>query len=165
MKKTIEKKNLQIEEQQQNRIKAMETEKDTIKRARQERAAMRVPTSNSKAKSKKVVKAPKTKKVEAVPAFKLNKNRSGIYTMTMNYYTNDGRLDKTEEPVVFKLADHTKEIDDGDSNSSFNVEFVTPTAIHALRSNKSIKAKVARPPITIVEEVLPPVKSVNKKKV
>lgn len=143
----------------------METEKATIKRARQERAAIRFPSSTSKVKSKKAVKALKIKKVEEpVPVFKLNKNRRGIYTVTLNN-TNDGRLDKTEDPVVFKLADHTKEIEDGDSTSSFNVEFVTPMAIHALRSKKPVKAKVVHPPITIVEEVLPPVKPINKKKV
>jgi len=143
----------------------METEKATIKRARQERAAIRYPSSNSKGKSKKGVKAPKIKKVEeAVPVFKLNKNRRGIYTVTLNN-TNDGRLDKTEEPVVFKLADHTKDNEDGDSTSSFNVEFITPTAIHALRSKKPVKTKAVHPPITIVEEVLPPVKPINKKKV
>ncbi|CAI6356661.1 unnamed protein product [Macrosiphum euphorbiae] len=164
-KKKLDKKKLRIEEEQQNRIKAMETEKATMKRVRQERAAMRHPSSNSKGKSKKGVKAQKIKKVEeAVPVFKLNKNRRGIYTVTLNN-TNDGRLDKTEEPVVFKLADHTKDNEDGDSTSSFNVEFITPTAIHALRSKKPVKAKAVHPPVTIVEEVLPPVKPINKKKV
>ncbi|XP_026820734.1 LOW QUALITY PROTEIN: uncharacterized protein LOC113559271 [Rhopalosiphum maidis] len=165
-KKTIDKKKLRIEQEEHNRMKEIEDEKATIKKARQERAPLRFPSysANTKPKpNKKVVKIPKIKKVEAVPAFKLNKNR-GIYTITMNYYTKEGRLDKTEEPVVFKLADHTKEMDGVSSTSSFNVEFVTPGAINSLRPKKSVKAKVQIPK-PIVEEVLPSVKSTLKKKV
>ncbi|XP_025206242.1 uncharacterized protein LOC112602398 [Melanaphis sacchari] len=164
-KKTIDIKTLRIEQEELSRMKEMENEKATIKKARQERAALRFPSynTNTKPKSKKVAKIPKIKKVEAVPAFKLNKNR-GIYTITMNYYTKEGRLDKTEEPVVFKLADHTKEMDGVSSTSSFNVEFVTPGAINSLRPKKPVKAKVVPTPIPIVE-VLPPVKLPHKKKV
>ncbi|KAF0763450.1 Uncharacterized protein FWK35_00010903 [Aphis craccivora] len=164
-KKTIDKKKLQIEQEEQSRMKTMENEKATIKKARQERAALRFPSynTNAKPKPKKVAKTPKIKKVEAVPAFKLNKNR-GIYTITMNYYTKEGRLDKTEEPVVFKLADHTKEMDGVSSTSSFNVEFVTPGAINSLRPKKPVKPKVVNTPIPAVEAVAPPIKSTPKKK-
>lgn len=146
-------------------MKTMENEKATIKKARQERAALRFPSynTNAKPKPKKVAKIPKIKKVEAVPAFKLNKNR-GIYTITMNYYTKEGRLDKTEEPVVFKLADHTKEMDGMSSTSSFNVEFVTPGAINSLRPKKPVKPKIVNTSIPAVEAVAPPVKSTSKKK-
>lgn len=99
-------------------MNSIENEKASISKEKQEKATL------------------KNKKREAVPAFKINKN-NGIYTITMNYYNDDGRLDMTEEPVVFKLAEHTNNMEGISSISNFNIEFVTPGAIHALREKKT----------------------------
>lgn len=135
-------------------MKDIENKNATIKREKQERVARYTPDFTPNSKVKKVLTT-KKKKVEPVPAFKMNKN-NGIYTITMNYYMDDGRLDTTEEPVVFKLADHTNDMMEGmGSTSSFDVEFVTPGAIHALQKKNLFQDDIGQISM-ISSEVLPP---------
>lgn len=75
---------------------------------------------------------------EAMAAFELRKS-NGTYTITMNAMTVDGQLDATEDPIVFRLA-APKDGGGGSrpsSASSFDVGFVPPAAIRALRPQKT----------------------------
>jgi len=64
-------------------------------------------------------------------------NKNGLYTITVNAFRPDGRLDPTRDPAVFRLGARPDRSEIFSSTSDIHVGMVPPCALDALSPLKT----------------------------